>query len=194
MTTQTAFRLKEETLAKLRDKAKDGRPMVWHVEKALSRYLFVDDTIKVPIKKTDVWRDFYRAYPERLRGGSDAHAWKVAKSEHLTDKDFLAMYVDILERGKSKYCPGITKYIREKRWLTPLPTPPEGANGRQQFELDGDAIFEGLDPKVSAQLFPENDHNSHSLEASSDGGGGRAVGERVPKAAPNGFCGDGHKQ
>jgi len=38
MATQTAFRLKEDVKAMLETAAKDGRPMSWHVDKALREY------------------------------------------------------------------------------------------------------------------------------------------------------------
>lgn len=49
MKTQTAFRLDSDILSALKDLSKDGRPMSWHVDKALRAYLKPDK--KAPAKK-----------------------------------------------------------------------------------------------------------------------------------------------
>lgn len=55
MKTQTAFRLEADILQSLKDLAKDGRPMSWHVDKALRAYLGESKTKpkKAPAKRFD---------------------------------------------------------------------------------------------------------------------------------------------
>ena len=85
----------------------------------------------VPEKKTRVtksytWKRFYEEYPEERRGGSDATPWKKAKKMRLTEFDFIDMLEDVIKRKAA--CPqwhqgfvqGITKYIDEEIWKTPI--------------------------------------------------------------------------
>ena len=39
MSVQTAIRLDPDVLDQLKELAKDGRPMIWHIRKAISNYL-----------------------------------------------------------------------------------------------------------------------------------------------------------
>lgn len=76
--------------------------------------------------KPDSWKKFFQAYPENKKGGTDASAWKAAQREGLESEDFEAMLRDVLERKRqspgwySTFALGITRYISEKFWLTPI--------------------------------------------------------------------------
>ena len=77
--------------------------------------------------KPGSWKEFYQQYPETRRGGTDATAWKKAKSLKLTEDDFQLMLIDVINRksfhagwSDPQYIQGITKYISEKLWLTPI--------------------------------------------------------------------------
>jgi hypothetical protein len=79
------------------------------------------------ISKPEIWKEFYRSYPETRRGGSDATAWNKAKAMKLNDNDFQLMLDDVVNRkafhsgwANPQYIQGITKYISEKLWLTPI--------------------------------------------------------------------------
>ena len=75
-------------------------------------------------KKPQSWKDFYRLYPEHRRGGSDSTPWKKFKTMKLSDDDLELMLADVKKRypnGQGEYAYGITKYLSEKIWLTPLP-------------------------------------------------------------------------
>jgi hypothetical protein len=79
------------------------------------------------ISKPEIWKEFYRSYPETRRGGSDATAWNKAKAMKLTESDFQLMLDDVVNRkafhsgwANPQYIQGITKYISEKLWLTPI--------------------------------------------------------------------------
>jgi hypothetical protein len=79
------------------------------------------------ICKSDLWKEFYQNYPETRRGGTDATAWNKAKAMKLTDNDFQLMLDDVVNRkafhsgwANPQYIQGITKYISEKLWLTPI--------------------------------------------------------------------------
>ena len=78
-----------------------------------------------------VFNAFFKAYPLHRKGGTDAAAWKAWKSEKLTDDDCVlavtwlknAMALDPSWgfAAEGKFVLGITKFIRERHWLTPLP-------------------------------------------------------------------------
>lgn len=78
-----------------------------------------------------VFNAFFKAYPAHRKGGSDAAAWKAWKSEKLTDQDCV-LAVEWLKNAvavdsswgfsaNGQFVLGITKFIRERHWLTPLP-------------------------------------------------------------------------
>lgn len=84
--------------------------------------------------KPESWKRFYSEYPEFRRGASDSTPWNKAKSLGLSDADFDLMLADVVER-KSKhsewvggYVQGITKYISERVWLTPIASKPSVSN------------------------------------------------------------------
>ncbi|GLQ72890.1 replication protein [Vibrio penaeicida] len=82
-------------------------------------------------KKPKLFKAFFDAYPAHRKGGSDAHVWKVWKAERLTESDAkLALeWLQMAARQSRDWerqsgCPfvvGITRFVRERRWLTPLP-------------------------------------------------------------------------
>ena len=119
---KTTLRIDQEIFDAIQAKCQRFGDFQWLVNGALRKeFCKPERETYVKRSKPQIWKDFYRAYPENRRGGTDATAWKAAQSERLNEDDFETMYQDILKRGKLSYCPGITKYIREKRWLTPLP-------------------------------------------------------------------------
>lgn len=93
-------------------------------------------------KKPAVWKEFFKAYPEGKKGGVDTLAWKAAQSEKLTVKDFELMLEDVIRRGnlmpswRKQYAQGVTRYIRERIWLTPI-TPERGALKEVQLDAFG---------------------------------------------------------
>ena len=79
------------------------------------------------VVKPESWKAFFNCYPANKKGATDATAWKKAKSLNLADNDFILMAQDVLHRSNlspewlSTFAQGITKYIGEQIWLTPLP-------------------------------------------------------------------------
>ncbi|MEL4371397.1 replication protein [Shewanella xiamenensis] len=76
---------------------------------------------------------FFKIYPAHRKGGSDAHSWKVWKAEKLTSADCDAAILWLTQaaavdaswqtHANGQYALGITRFIRERHWLTPLPKP-----------------------------------------------------------------------
>lgn len=77
------------------------------------------------------FNDFFKAYPIHRKGGSDSAAWTAWKSEKLTDQDCktaIEWLAQAAQRDPSwgvnasgQFVLGVTKFIRAKTWLTPLP-------------------------------------------------------------------------
>jgi phage replication O-like protein O len=77
------------------------------------------------------FNDFFKAYPIHRKGGSDSAAWTAWKSEKLTDQDCktaIEWLAQAAQRDPSwgvnasgQFVLGVTKFIRTKTWLTPLP-------------------------------------------------------------------------
>ncbi|WP_417698042.1 helix-turn-helix domain-containing protein [Psychromonas sp.] len=87
---------------------------------------------KNQIKKPDYIRYLFEAYPAHRRGGTDAQFWKVWKQEKLNDQDAALFLNWVVSAAKSdpqqwgihangQFVVGLTKFIRERRWLTPVP-------------------------------------------------------------------------
>ncbi|USH01104.1 replication protein [Grimontia kaedaensis] len=82
-------------------------------------------------QKPPAFRSFFDKYPAHRKGGTDTYAWKAWKSENLTELDAQKALAWLTEAsasdkdwrtdGYGKYIPGITKFIRQRHWLTPLP-------------------------------------------------------------------------
>ena len=96
------------------------------------------NNINVPKKivKPDSFKEFFDIYPENRKGGSDRSAWDKAKKLKLTDDDFKLMINDVLQRKErhtqwlNGYVQGVTKYMDECVWKTPIIT--EQQNGQSQ--------------------------------------------------------------
>ena len=84
--------------------------------------------------KSKAFKEFFAAYPDHRKGGTDQSAWAAWKSENLTDEHALeaiawldqASTLDPETWGKEsggQFAHGITKFIRTKIWKTPLPKP-----------------------------------------------------------------------
>lgn len=88
--------------------------------------------VKPRNKKSISFKQFFAKYPAYRKGGTDAHAWKAWQSEKLTDADADAAihWLFIAEENSTcwqanasdGYALGITKFIRQRQWLTPVPT------------------------------------------------------------------------
>ncbi|MDN2661824.1 helix-turn-helix domain-containing protein [Psychromonas sp. 14N.309.X.WAT.B.A12] len=87
---------------------------------------------KKQTKKPDYIRDLFEAYPAHRRGGTDAQLWKVWQQEKLDDQDavwFLHWVVSAAQNdpaqwgvnSNGQFVLGLTKFVRERHWLTPLP-------------------------------------------------------------------------
>ncbi len=87
---------------------------------------------------------FFKQYPNHRKGGSDSAAWAAWKSEKLTEQDCEAAIdwlVHAAQRDASwgvsangQFVLGVTKFIRNKTWLTPLPTPTTN-NPRKSLQI-----------------------------------------------------------
>ena len=97
------------------------------------------------ITKSKEFKNFFDAYPDHRKGGTDKSAWDAWKSEKLTP-DHASEAINWLTAasenqpdvwGKSsqgQYCLGITKFIRSKYWKTPVPQ----ASTKPNTSLDWD--------------------------------------------------------
>ncbi|MCW3171409.1 helix-turn-helix domain-containing protein [Shewanella subflava] len=90
----------------------------------------VNESLKDLCPKSS-FKKFFMLYPNHRKGGSDSSAWKAWKSENLTVQDCEAAINWLLQAAErdpswgvtanGQYILGVTKFIREKTWLTPLP-------------------------------------------------------------------------
>ncbi|MGB0895662.1 MAG: replication protein [Parashewanella sp.] len=86
---------------------------------------------KQRVKKPDSFKQFFKFYPLHRKGGTDAQAWKAWQSEKLTNDDAqqaldwitqaAKVNADWRTDAKGQFVCGITKFIRDRKWLTPLP-------------------------------------------------------------------------
>lgn len=81
---------------------------------------------KTRTKKPEAFKQFFEQYPEHRKGGTDSTAWKKWKSERLTESDadkalaWIMRANQVARWSDSKYVKGITKFIEERMWLTPV--------------------------------------------------------------------------
>lgn len=84
--------------------------------------------------KSETFKKLFEIYPAHRKGGTDAYAWKTWCSENLTEDDGLKA-INWLEAAASnnpdwktdargQYVYAITKFIKERMWLTPIPAAP----------------------------------------------------------------------
>jgi hypothetical protein len=102
-----------------------------------------------------VFNAFFKAYPAHRKGGSDSAAWKAWKAEKLTDadcvlavswlKDAAALDASWGFSANGQFVLGITKFIRERHWLTPLPRPIGTAVGQVDWSY---AVYDPEDPLI----------------------------------------------
>ena len=81
--------------------------------------------------KPQSFKTFFDSYPSHRKGGTNAQAWKVWNSENLTEHDAELATSWLTQAAQSdpdwemlaggQYVFGITKFIRERIWLTPVP-------------------------------------------------------------------------
>ena len=102
-----------------------------------------------------VFNAFFKAYPAHRKGGSDSAAWKAWKGEKLTDADCVLAVTWLKEAAaldtswgfsaNGQFVLGITKFIRERHWLTPLPRPIATAVGQVDWRH---AVYDPEDPLI----------------------------------------------
>ena len=83
--------------------------------------------------KPAAFKALFAAYPKHRKGGTDTTAWSKWKSERLTEQDaqealnWLKLAAQTNPDWETDaggcYVYGITKFIRERMWLTPIPQP-----------------------------------------------------------------------
>ncbi|WP_435234508.1 helix-turn-helix domain-containing protein [Psychromonas sp. PT13] len=89
-------------------------------------------------KKPKFIREIFNLYPAHRRGGTDQLLWKTWKQEKLTEHDALNI-LDWLTRAaqsdpqwgtnaNGQFVNGIIKFIRERKWLTPIPVIQQAAS------------------------------------------------------------------
>ena len=95
-------------------------------------------------KKPEAFKLFFEQYPEHRKGGTDATAWKKWKSEKLAEQDAELALAWVMRANQvqgwsvSNFVKGITKFIEERMWLTPVEKVTNGisdqrsAKGNQQ--------------------------------------------------------------
>lgn len=111
---------------------------------------FENDDLKTPKKrsrKPPEFLEFYNRYPIRRRGGTSHHAWKVWNTENLKVEDAQKAIDWLLLAAEQnhdwrvdsncQFVVGITKFIRERRWLTPTPLPNAPNVLPQDFDDNG---------------------------------------------------------
>lgn len=91
----------------------------------------IEPSLKKYIKKPEFIPEIFELYPAHRRGGTDQQLAKVWKSEKLTDKDATNILNWLSAAAQSnpqwqtnasgQYVPGLTRFIRERLWLTPVP-------------------------------------------------------------------------
>jgi hypothetical protein len=98
---------------------------------------------KKKVIKPESFKQFFIMYPPNKKGGTDATAWKKAKGLGFTDNEFNLMIIDIEQRKAlmpkwyETYAIGITKYLEERIWLTPITPEKQDIN---KFEQNVDAL------------------------------------------------------
>ncbi|AVI66518.1 transcriptional regulator [Shewanella sp. WE21] len=102
-----------------------------------------------------VFNAFFKAYPAHRKGGADSAAWKAWKAEKLTDADCVLAVTWLKEAAaldtswgfsaNGQFVLGITKFIRERHWLTPLPRPMAAAVGQVDWRH---AVYDPEDPLI----------------------------------------------
>ena len=99
---------------------------------------------KTRTKKPSFIRDIFNLYPAHRRGGTDQLLWKTWKQEKLTEHDALNI-LDWLNRAaqsdpqwgtnaNGQFVNGIVKFIRERKWLTPIPVVQHSSS--QSLDMD----------------------------------------------------------
>ncbi|MCS6259850.1 replication protein [Shewanella baltica] len=100
---------------------------------------------------------FFKLYPVHRKGGSDSAAWSAWKSEKLTEADCEAAILWLTQavasdsswqaEANGQYVLGITKFIRQHHWKTPLPRPAAShfdiavhSNANDRFDSVADAF------------------------------------------------------
>ncbi len=128
------------TYEKVETDSKTGQNRLTQKKDTITKDTITKDIIETPkkpalvrTKKPESFKLFFKQYPEHRKGGNDSQAWKVWKSEKLTDQDAQAAHDWLIEAEKAnadwrtkaggQFVFGITKFIREQKWLTPVPFP-----------------------------------------------------------------------
>jgi len=107
-------------------------------------------------KKPKFIREVFNQYPAHRRGGTDQLLWKTWKQEKLTELDAVNI-LDWLNRAaqsdpqwgtnaNGQFVNGIIKFIRERKWLTPLPVGQHSSS--QSLDMDDMTWAEDLNEGV----------------------------------------------
>lgn len=143
--------------------------------------------------KPDSWKRFFDAYPENKKGGTDAAAWKAAQREGLDDEDFEAMVADVEKRKRlcvswySTYALGITRYISERFWLTPITPDIRKQHGEPNETVTDAEFINQLDPEIARQLLAKSPGDIPGVAVSS-GGRPASMGAGVQAPALKRIC------
>lgn len=86
-------------------------------------------------KKPDYIHEIFNHYPAHRRGGTDAQLWRLWKQEKLGFQDAIEVMLWLHAASQSdpqwsvdangQFVQGLTKFIRERLWLTPVPVTQE---------------------------------------------------------------------
>ncbi len=139
-----------QTLAPIQVDLKTSKTRPIQKKDTITKDTITKDIPKTPvssrIKKPKQFKAFFKLYPAHRKGGTDAQAWKVWKSEKLTDLDAQSALdwltsaantnPDWKTEANGQFVFGITKFIRDKKWLTPLPQPATQFNRSHQSVND----------------------------------------------------------
>ena len=96
---------------------------------------YTKDNITKDIDRTSIrspaFKQFFALYPAHRKGGRDTHAWETWKSENLSEQDAVDAinWLNMAARNNmdwqtgsgGQFVYGITKFIKERLWLTPIP-------------------------------------------------------------------------
>jgi phage replication O-like protein O len=153
-------------------------PIQTHINSSLSEPIQKKDTItkdtitkdiiekptSTRIIKPEQFKKFFKQYPSHRKGGTDAQAWKVWKSENIGEAeaqkviDWLTLAAqqdpDWQTEAQGQYVLGITKFLRDKKWLTPIPQAKNNVtrnNAQSVNEHNSQVMGDWLASKQSAQ-------------------------------------------
>lgn len=143
----------------------DSPPLVNQIHPESINLESINDPLKDichPACTKSVFNAFFKAYPAHRKGGSDAAAWKAWKAEKLTDDDCL-LAVSWLKNAAAvepswgfsangQFVIGITRFIRERHWLTPLPKTGQNSHLDIAVYQESAGRFESVGSEFNTEL------------------------------------------